>query len=186
MKVVLATTSEFKNKILDTVHIKHLKVDSDFDESKVFNDDVYEYVKMLALGKAESIKDKVSVFFNLGCLEFLAVLVFFITFLFFFIDSISSPSFFLSFIDFIIIGIKYIKLIIINISRALSNPIVKDDTININILIITANTSVGCSTNIFIKNFLNDLNLNLTVLKKLFNFFFNLLIFAFISNSFFI
>lgn len=59
MKVVLATTSEFKNKILDTVHIKHLKVDSDFDESKVFNDDVYEYVKMLALGKAESIKDKV-------------------------------------------------------------------------------------------------------------------------------
>lgn len=59
MKVVLATTSEFKNKILDTVHIKHLKIDSDFDESNVSNNNVYEYVKELALGKAESVKDKV-------------------------------------------------------------------------------------------------------------------------------
>lgn len=59
MKVFLATTSEFKNKLLDIVHIKHYKIDSDFDEKKIVCNDVYEYVKSLSLGKASSVIDKV-------------------------------------------------------------------------------------------------------------------------------
>lgn len=60
MKVVLATTSEFKNKILNTVGIKHSMVESNFDEELVDEKDVYEYVKKLALGKANSVKEKVN------------------------------------------------------------------------------------------------------------------------------
>lgn len=60
MKVVLATTSEFKNKILDTVGIKHSMVESNFDEEIVKEENVYEYVKKLAFGKANSIKEKVN------------------------------------------------------------------------------------------------------------------------------
>lgn len=59
MKVVLATTSKFKNQILDTVGIKHSMIESDFDENNVLEKDVYEYVKKLALCKASSIKEKV-------------------------------------------------------------------------------------------------------------------------------
>lgn len=59
MKVVLATTSKFKNQILDTVGIKHSMIESKFDEDKVFEKDVYEYVKKLAFGKANSVKDQV-------------------------------------------------------------------------------------------------------------------------------
>ena len=60
MKVVLATTSKFKNQILDTVGIKHSMVESSFDENEINEKDVYEYVKKIALGKASSIKDKVN------------------------------------------------------------------------------------------------------------------------------
>lgn len=60
MKVVLATTSKFKNQIMDTVGIKHSMIESDFEEDLVKEKDVYEYVKKLALGKANSVKDKVS------------------------------------------------------------------------------------------------------------------------------
>lgn len=60
MKVVLATTSKFKNQILDTVGIKHSMIESDFNEDMVNEDDVYEYVKKLALGKANSVINKVN------------------------------------------------------------------------------------------------------------------------------
>lgn len=60
MKVVLATTSKFKNQIMDTVGIRHSMIESDFDEDLVNEKDVYEYVKKLALGKASSVKDKVN------------------------------------------------------------------------------------------------------------------------------
>ena len=59
MKVVLASTSKFKSKIFDTVGIKHSMVESDFNENLINEENVYEYVKKLALGKANSIKDKV-------------------------------------------------------------------------------------------------------------------------------
>ena len=59
MKIVLASTSEYKNNVLDFVHIKHSRIDSDFDEDSVYNENVYEYVKQLALGKANSVKEKV-------------------------------------------------------------------------------------------------------------------------------
>lgn len=60
MKVVLATTSKFKSEILNKVGIKHSMVESDFNEDLVKEDNVYQYVKKLSLGKAESIKGKVS------------------------------------------------------------------------------------------------------------------------------
>ena len=59
MKIVLATTSKIKNEILDTVMIKHLQVESDFDEKQLEDTDVYEHVKRLSLGKAQSILSKV-------------------------------------------------------------------------------------------------------------------------------
>ena len=49
MKVVLATTSKFKNQILDTVGIKHSMVESNFDEDLVKKNDCYEYVKKTCL-----------------------------------------------------------------------------------------------------------------------------------------
>lgn len=60
MKIVLATTSKFKNQILDTVGIKHSMIESNFNEDLVIEKDVYEYVKKLAFGKANSVKDKVN------------------------------------------------------------------------------------------------------------------------------
>ena len=60
MKIVLATTSKFKNKIMDTVGIKHSMIESDFNEDLVSEKNVYEYVKKLALGKASSVKEKVN------------------------------------------------------------------------------------------------------------------------------
>lgn len=59
MKIVLASTSEYKNNVLDFVHIKHSRIDSDFDEDSVYNENVYEYVKELALGKVNSVKEKI-------------------------------------------------------------------------------------------------------------------------------
>ena len=58
MKVTLASTSKFKNQILDTVHLNHTNMDSDFEEISRSND-VYQYVKDLALGKANSVINKV-------------------------------------------------------------------------------------------------------------------------------
>ena len=60
MKVVLATTSKFKNQILDTVGIKHSMIESNFDEDLVKEKDIYEYVKKISFGKACSVKDKVN------------------------------------------------------------------------------------------------------------------------------
>lgn len=59
MKVFLATTSKFKNGILDTVGIKHSMFESSFDENSIIENNVYEYVKKLSLGKANSVIDKV-------------------------------------------------------------------------------------------------------------------------------
>ena len=58
MKIVLASTSKQKNEILNTVHIKHSQIASDFEEKKQKNENVYSYVKRLAYGKAESIEKK--------------------------------------------------------------------------------------------------------------------------------
>ena len=60
MKLVLASTSKFKNAIMDKVGMQHDKMNSDFDELSVNSGDVYQYVEDLALGKAKSIKDKVN------------------------------------------------------------------------------------------------------------------------------
>lgn len=59
MKLYLASTSKFKSDILDTTHLFHESIASDYEE--VSNkDNVYEYVKELALGKVKSIEKKVS------------------------------------------------------------------------------------------------------------------------------
>lgn len=59
MKIVISTTSKFKSEILSKVHIKHSMMESNFDEDSITDKNVYEYVKKLAYGKANSIKDKV-------------------------------------------------------------------------------------------------------------------------------
>ena len=59
MKLILASTSKFKNKILDQVSMHHDNIESDFDETNVNNNNVYEYVQTLSLGKAKSVENKV-------------------------------------------------------------------------------------------------------------------------------
>lgn len=59
MKVTLASTSEYKNNLLDIVKFNHYQVDCDFEEKSSNRGDVYKYVKDLALGKAKSVEDKV-------------------------------------------------------------------------------------------------------------------------------
>lgn len=59
MKLILASTSKFKNKILDQVSMHHDNIESDFDKTNVNNNNVYEYVKTLSLGKAKSVENKV-------------------------------------------------------------------------------------------------------------------------------
>ncbi len=59
MKLVLASTSKFKSAIMDKVKMCHINVASNFEEVS-FNTNVYDYVKELALGKANSVKDKVT------------------------------------------------------------------------------------------------------------------------------
>ena len=46
MKITLASTSKFKNNILDTVHIKHDQISPNCEEHSNYNDP-YEYVKEL-------------------------------------------------------------------------------------------------------------------------------------------
>lgn len=52
MKLVLASTSKIKNEILDKVGMKHSNVKSTFEEVSNNKENVYEYVKELAYGKA--------------------------------------------------------------------------------------------------------------------------------------
>lgn len=59
MKVTLASTSEYKNNLLDIVKFNHYQIASDFEEVSSSRGNVYEYVKDLALGKAKSVEDKV-------------------------------------------------------------------------------------------------------------------------------
>lgn len=59
MKLILASTSKFKNKILDQVSMHHDNIESDFDETSVKNNNVYKYVQTLSLGKAKSVENKV-------------------------------------------------------------------------------------------------------------------------------
>ena len=59
MKLILASTSKFKSDILNTTHLFHKSIESDYEEISN-KDNVYEYVKELALGKAKSIEDRVN------------------------------------------------------------------------------------------------------------------------------
>lgn len=59
MKLTLASTSKFKNQIFDTVFLNHFQIDSNFIEESKNYDNVYQYVKDLSYGKANSVKDKV-------------------------------------------------------------------------------------------------------------------------------
>lgn len=52
MKLVLASTSKIKNEILNKVGMKHSNVKSTFEEISNNKENVYEYVKELAYGKA--------------------------------------------------------------------------------------------------------------------------------------
>lgn len=45
MKLVLASTSKFKNEILDKVGLNHSQMNSDFEELSPNKDNVYQYVK---------------------------------------------------------------------------------------------------------------------------------------------
>ena len=59
MEIVLASTSKFKSEILSRCHIKHKCMSIDYEENS--NESNYiEYVKELALGKAECLRNKVS------------------------------------------------------------------------------------------------------------------------------
>lgn len=60
MKLYLASTSKFKNALLDQVKLNHFQIKSNFDEDTVINKNAYEYIQELALGKANSIKDKIN------------------------------------------------------------------------------------------------------------------------------
>lgn len=56
MKITLASTSKFKNQILDTVHLKHDQVSPNCEEISHYKDP-YDYVKDIANQKLESISN---------------------------------------------------------------------------------------------------------------------------------
>lgn len=59
MEIVLASTSKFKSDILSRCHIKHKCMSIDYEENS--NESNYiEYVKELALGKAECLRKEVN------------------------------------------------------------------------------------------------------------------------------
>jgi len=58
MKLILASTSKFKSDILNTTHLFHKCIESNFEEEST-KENVYEYVCDLALGKAKSVENKV-------------------------------------------------------------------------------------------------------------------------------
>ena len=56
MKITLASTSKFKNQILDTVKIKHNQVSPNCDEQSNYKDP-YDYVKDIAKQKLDSVSN---------------------------------------------------------------------------------------------------------------------------------
>ena len=56
MKITLASTSKFKNNILDTVHIKHDQISPNCEEHSDYQDP-YEYVKDIAKQKLDSVNN---------------------------------------------------------------------------------------------------------------------------------
>lgn len=60
MKLILASTSKFKSEILDKVGMKHSNMGGNYNEVLLDTNNVYEYVKELALGKAKSIDSQVN------------------------------------------------------------------------------------------------------------------------------
>lgn len=56
MKITLASTSKFKNQILDTVHIKHDQISPKCEEKSNYKDP-YEYVKDIAKQKLDSVSN---------------------------------------------------------------------------------------------------------------------------------
>lgn len=59
MKVTLASTSKFKNSLLDNVKFNHFQIDCKVEEKSENRGNVYQYVKDISLGKALSVKDVV-------------------------------------------------------------------------------------------------------------------------------
>lgn len=66
MKLILASSSKFKIDTFNKVGLKHISIDSKFEEDKLLketiknkNKDPYEYVKYLAKGKAKSVLEKI-------------------------------------------------------------------------------------------------------------------------------
>lgn len=66
MKLILASSSKFKIDTFNKVGLKHISVDSKFEEDKLLkeriknkNKDPYEYVKYIAEGKAKSALEKI-------------------------------------------------------------------------------------------------------------------------------
>lgn len=66
MKLILASTSKFKNELLDTAGLTHSQIESNFEEFSSHQDNVYQYVKDLSYGKAKSVEDKVDKCIILG------------------------------------------------------------------------------------------------------------------------
>lgn len=60
MKLILASTSKLKSEIMNKAFMKHDMCESSFEEHSIKSKDVYEYVKKVSLGKAESVSYKVS------------------------------------------------------------------------------------------------------------------------------
>ncbi len=58
MKLYLASTSSWKSKLLNDTHLYHDTLSSEHDEVSN-NTDPYEYVKEIALSKANNVKDQV-------------------------------------------------------------------------------------------------------------------------------
>lgn len=58
MDLLLASSSKFKTEILNKVCLYHKCINSNFDESKIKCKNPYKKVKLLALNKAKSIKEK--------------------------------------------------------------------------------------------------------------------------------
>ena len=56
MKITLASTSKFKNQILDTVKIKHNQISPTCKEHSIYKDP-YEYVKDIANQKLDSVSN---------------------------------------------------------------------------------------------------------------------------------
>ncbi len=55
MKLILASTSNFKSNVLKQACIKHTKKEINYIETKKNNENIYEYVKRLSLEKAYSV-----------------------------------------------------------------------------------------------------------------------------------